>query len=103
MRARLYQPAKTAMSSGQARTRHWILEFVAETPRTVDPLMGWISSDDTQPQVRLRFDTREEAEDYARDHGIDAVVVEPHRRRPNIRQRGYAENFAHDRRGSWTH
>jgi NADH dehydrogenase len=53
--------------------------------------------------VRLHFETREAAEDYAREHGLDAVVQEPHRRRPNIRPRGYGENFATDRKGAWTH
>lgn len=103
MRARLYQPAKTAMSSGTATTRHWVLEFVSETAREVDPLMGWTSSSDTQSQVRMTFDTKDEALDYAREHGIDPVVSDPKRRRPNIRPNGYGENFATNRRGSWTH
>ncbi|ETW11151.1 putative ETC complex subunit I conserved region [Roseivivax marinus] len=103
MRARIYQPAKTAMSSGWARTRHWVLEFMPENARRIDPLMGWTSSDDTQAQVKIRFETREEAEEYARDHGIDADVFEPKQRKPNVRPRGYAENFAHDRRNAWTH
>ena len=103
MRARIYRPAKTAMSSGTARTRHWVLDFGHETPREVDPLMGWTSSSDTQAQVQMRFPTREAALEYAEEHGIDAVVTEPKRRRPNVRPRGYGENFATDRRGAWTH
>lgn len=103
MRARIYKPARTAMSSGTAKTRDWVLEFAPASAREVDPLMGWTSSADTQAQVRLRFDTKEAALDYARDHGIDAQVFEPHKRRPNIRPRGYGENFATNRRGAWTH
>ena len=103
MSARIFQPAKTAMSSGTARTKNWVLEYVPDSRRTVDPLMGWTSSHDTQAQVRIRFDTKEAALDYARDHGIDAVVMEPKKRKPNIRPRGYGENFATDRRGAWTH
>ena len=103
MRARIYQPAKTAMSSGTAKTRVWLLEFLPESPRDVDPLMGWTSSDDTQSQVRLQFDTREEAEEYAKEHGIDAQVRLPNRRKANIRAGGYGENFATGRRGAWTH
>lgn len=103
MTARIYRPAKTAMSSGTARTKGWVLEHVPDTARSVDPLMGWTSSDDTQAQVRLRFETKEAALEYARHHGIDAVVSEPKKRKPNIRPRGYGENFATDRRGSWTH
>ena len=103
MRARIYQPSKTAMSSGTARTKRWVLEFVPETPREIDPLMGWTSSRDTQAQVRMSFDSREAAEEYAREHGIDALVLQPKKRRANIRPRGYGENFATNRRGAWTH
>ena len=103
MRARIYQPAKTAMSSGTAKTRHWVLEFAPASGRGIDPLMGWTSSSDTQSQVRLQFATKQAALDYARDKGIDAVVQEPQTRKPNIRPRGYAENFAVDRRSAWTH
>lgn len=103
MRARIFKPAKTAMQSGVARTKQWILDFAPDSARSVDPLMGWTSSSDMQSQVRLRFDTKEAALDYAKAKGIDAVVVEPRSRKPNVRQRGYGENFATDRRGAWTH
>ncbi|MFW2541337.1 ETC complex I subunit [Primorskyibacter sp. 2E107] len=103
MRARIFQPSKTAMSSGQGKTKVWILEFAPASAREVDPLMGWTSSNDTQSQVRLRFDSKDAAEAYAREHGIDAQVMEPNKRRPNVRPRGYAENFAVDRKGAWTH
>lgn len=103
MRARIYQPARTAMQSGQAKTHGWVLDFAQATAREVDPLMGWTSSGDTQAQVRLRFATREAAEDYARARGWDYVVTEPQGRAPNIRARGYGENFATDRKGAWTH
>ena len=103
MRARIYQPARTAMSSGTAKTQDWVLEFARSEAREVDPLMGWTGSGDTQSQVRLTFDSREAAEAYAKDHGLDAIVTDPHKRKPVIRARGYGENFATDRRGAWTH
>ncbi|NCO21976.1 MAG: ETC complex I subunit [Rhodobacterales bacterium] len=103
MSARIYKPAKTAMSSGAAKTHEWVLDFVPDTAREVDPLMGWTSSADTQAQVRLRFESKEAALAYARDNGIDAVVTQPHVRRPNVRNGGYGENFATKRRGAWTH
>jgi len=103
MRARIYQPARTAMQSGMANTRDWILEYVSETRREVDPLMGWTSNADTQAQVRLRFESKEAALAYAAERGIPAVVQEPHKRKPNIRPGGYGENFATKRRGVWTH
>ncbi|MEM7720553.1 MAG: ETC complex I subunit [Pseudomonadota bacterium] len=103
MRARIYQPARTAMSSGTAKTKQWILEFVPSQARKVDPLMGWTSSSDTQAQVRLTFGTKEDAVDYANDHGIDHTVQEPTKRKANIRPGGYGDNFATARRGAWTH
>lgn len=103
MTARIYRPTKSAMSSGQAKTRYWVLEHTNDVGRDVDPLMGWTSSSDTRSQVRLRFETKEAALDYARHHGIDAVVTEPKVRKTNVRARGYGENFATDRRGAWTH
>ncbi len=103
MTARIFRPAKSAMSSGQAKTREWVLEYVNSSGRDVDPLMGWTSSDDTQAQVRMKFPSKEAALEYAEKHGIDASVTEPKTRKQNIRQRGYGENFATDRRGAWTH
>ena len=103
MRARIYKPAKTAMSSGTAKTKDWVLEFVPETPREIDPLTGWTGSRDTQAQVRMRFETRAEAEGYARDRGIEFVVLRPQGRKANVRAGGYGENFATNRRGAWTH
>lgn len=103
MRARIYQPARTAMSSGTAKTHVWILEFAPSEAREVDPLMGWTSSSDMQSQVRLRFDTRDEAVEYARENGIEADVQEPNKRKANVRPGGYGENFATNRRGAWTH
>ena len=103
MRARIYQPAKTAMQSGTAKAKGWVLEFAPASAREVDPLMGWTSSDDTKAQVKLRFDTREAAEAYAASKGIEFEVIEPKERKPVIRPRGYGENFATDRKGVWTH
>ena len=103
MTARIFRPAKSAMSSGTAKTRDWVLEYVNSSGRDVDPLMGWTSSSDTQSQVRMRFPTKEAALEYAEENGIDAAVTEPKPRKQNVRARGYGENFATDRRGAWTH
>lgn len=103
MQARIYQPARTAMQSGTAKTKDWVLEFAPDSPREIDPLMGWTSSSDTQRQVKLRFESQEAAEDYAKAQGFDYVVLQPKTRAANIRARGYGENFATDRKGAWTH
>ena len=103
MLARIYKPAKTAMQSGQAKTHDWVLEFAPEQAKRIDPLMGWTGSGDMRGQVRLRFESKEAALDYAQRHGIPAQVAESKARRANVRPRGYGSNFAYDRRGAWTH
>ncbi|QDC08474.1 ETC complex I subunit [Oceanicola sp. D3] len=103
MRARIYQPARNAMQSGTAKTKGWVLDYGPSESRELDPLMGWTGSGDTQAQVRLRFSSKEEALDYAKEHGIDAVVTEPQKRKPNIRPGGYGENFSTSRREPWSH
>ena len=103
MRARIYKPARNAMQSGQAQSRDWVLEIAPQTAREIDPLMGWTGSSDTDSQVRLRFDTQRAAEKYAREHGLDYVLSKPQKRKPVIRPGGYGENFATNRRVTWTH
>ena len=103
MRARIYQPARNAMTSGQARTKTWVLEFAPDGGKAIDPLMGWTGSADTQQQVRIRFSTQQALLDYAAERGIEATVTEPHKRKFNVRPGGYGENFAPGRRSAWTH
>jgi hypothetical protein len=101
MSARIYQPAKTAMQSGTAKTRKWVLEFVPAKPKQSDPLMGWIGSSETATQVRLSFPTLDDAKQYAESHGIAYRVMTPHKRKR--RTKTYADNFRHDRVSAWTH
>ena len=68
--ARIYRPAKSAMQSGRAKSKKWLLEFEPNAARTVEPVMGWVASADTRSQVRLRFDTLDEAISYAESSGI---------------------------------
>ena len=103
MTARIYKPARTAMQSGYARTRDWIVEYVPEKGKPIDPLMGWVGSTETTSQVRLSFDTREEATAYCERHGIAYQLFEPKPRRAVIRPNGYGDNFAAGRRIGWTH
>jgi hypothetical protein len=101
MVARIYKPAKTAMQSGTAKTKEWVLDYEPEQPREVEPLMGWTSSGDMRQQLRLRFDSAEEAVAYCERHGIACQVSEP--KSSGRRVISYADNFAFKRRGAWTH
>jgi ETC complex I subunit conserved region len=101
MAARIYKPAKTAMQSGPARTKDWVLEFEPEMPREIEPLMGWTSSADMKAQICLSFESKEEAIAYAERNGIAYYLSEPKPRRPV--RKSYADNFRYGRKGAWTH
>jgi hypothetical protein len=101
MLARIYQPAKSATQSGLARTRRWVLEFEPRVARSIEPLMGWTSSEDMNQQVVLEFETQEEAVAYARKHGIGYQVFEPHQ--PAAKSKAYSDNFRFDRKIPWSH
>lgn len=101
MLARIYKPAKTAMQSGTAKTKAWVLQYEPEEPRVVEPLMGWTSSGDMKQQLNLQFDSKEEAIAYCERHGIPYQVFEAHE--PERRTMAYADNFAFSRRTPWTH
>ena len=101
MTARIYRPSKTAMQSGVANTRKWVVEHDLAEPRTVEPLMGWTSSGDTRQQVKLRFDTEAEAIGYCERNGIAYQVLET--KTSPRRVISYSDNFAFKRRDAWTH
>ncbi len=101
MIVRIYKPAKSAMQSGKGNTHEWVLEPDTACAVTVDPLMGWSGSGNTQAQVTLTFPTKEDAIRYAEGAGLAYSVHEtPPHKSP---RRSYADNFKFGRIGSWTH
>ena len=101
MVARIFRPARNAMQSGKANTRRWHLVYEPESARKIEPLMGYTSSADMNQQINLSFDTREEAESYARRKGI-AFTVLPEQS-PERKRVSYPDNFRNDRKTPWTH
>ena len=101
MTARIYKEFKNAMPSGRGRTKLWRLEFAEDKPREIEPLMGWTSSADTRPQVKLWFDSKEEAVAYAIREGIPFRVEETGDEKR--RAMSYSDNFKFNRVGPWTH
>jgi hypothetical protein len=100
MKVRIFKPAKTAMQSGVGKTKEWLLES-EPAPKFVDPLMGWTGSRDTMQQVQLWFPTVDEARAHAEKNGWQYTVEIPQSRA--IRPKAYADNFAFNRVGRWTH
>lgn len=91
MKARIYQPSKNAMQSGRAKTDFWVLECDDETRRGPESLMGWTAASDTQGQIRMKFDTVDDAIVFAKKKGWDYTLATAQAR--VITPRNYVDNF----------
>lgn len=89
------------MQSGKANAKRWVLEFEPSAASRPDALMGWTSSPDATGQVRMQFDTKEQAIAFARSHAIAHQVAEPPE--PKRFPKAYGDNFAFRRREPWSH
>lgn len=92
----IYRPSKTAMQSGRSKTKQWILEFSTDDRKFIDAIMGWIGSKDTTRQIKIPFESKEDAMRYAKENSLDFTIKVPHERK--IKPKSYADNFAHDAR-----
>ena len=97
----IYKPTKNAMQSGYVSKDIWELKYLDTAKVKLDPLMGWSGSNDTRKQIILKFDSRQEAIDYAERNLISYKVLVEQKRK--IKPKSYADNFAFNRKGMWTH
>ena len=89
-KAKIYKPSKTAMQSGIKKYDKWIIEFITENPGT-NPLMGWESSTDTYTELKLEFNSKNLAIEYAKKNKIDYELIESNTRK--INKKSYEDNF----------
>ena len=101
MKAKIYKPSKTSMQSGLGRTKKWILEFQKEKNKYKESLMGWIGSSDTSEQVRLYFESVEDAINFANKNKIEYNLVSETKKKYSAKS--YSDNFKFDRKDKWTH
>jgi hypothetical protein len=101
MTARIYRPAPNAMQSGKGKSTQWLLVHELAESNAIDPLMGYTTSGDTRQQVRLSFETQEDAEVYAQKNGLAYSVQPAHDATP--KRQSYPDNFRSDRKTPWTH
>ena len=99
--ALIFPRRRLERTDGRARRDEWVLRFERQSPPEIEPLMGWTSSRDTRQQLRLWFDTKEEAIAYAQREGITYRVEEPHEMKR--RTVSYSDNFKFNRVEPWTH
>ena len=89
-KAIIYKPRKTAMQSGTKKFNKWLLKFVTKD-NSVNPLMGWESSEDTLNELNLEFKTKELAINYAKKNNIKFELIESKNRKTI--KKSYADNF----------
>lgn len=90
---RIYAPVPSAMQSGRFRPKKWRAVFDTVAGKTfTDPLMGWCGGNDTRKQIRLNFNTEQDAVAYAEKRGFTYCVVLP--QLPRVRPKSYADNFS---------
>jgi len=93
MKVKIYKPAKSAMQSGKARSKKWLVEPIDEKNiRHLNPLMNWVSVDNTVSELYFEFATKEAAIDFAKQRGFQFVVEEP--QLSSLKKKSYADNFA---------
>eukprot|EP01006_Ploeotia_vitrea_P034169 TRINITY_DN65718_c11_g3_i2.p2 TRINITY_DN65718_c11_g3~~TRINITY_DN65718_c11_g3_i2.p2 ORF type:complete len:161 (+),score=41.07 TRINITY_DN65718_c11_g3_i2:24-485(+) len=84
--------SRNAMQQGSGG-REWLVEFVPHE-KWLNPLMGWTSSNDTATQVKMSFDTKEEAIAFCERQGYEFKVVEAKPKRSRVKS--YADNYRAD-------
>jgi hypothetical protein len=94
MYARIYKERKSVTQSAPFDGK-WILEFIPNPEGIyVSSTMNWNASTDVKKQIKLKFDTADEAKKYAATHGVTIVFEsEESLDTKKIRKKSYLENF----------
>ena len=101
MTIKIYKPSKTAMQSGRNKTKKWIAEYISNFSTAEDVLMGWTSSPDTKSQIKIFFNTKDKAIEWAKNNNYQFFIEEPNKRK--IKPKSYAYNFDVNKKEPWTH
>ena len=101
MTIKIYKPSKTAMQSGQGKSKKWLAEYISNIDNKKDLLMGWNSSQDTKSQIKLFFDTKEQAVTWAKKNNFQYFIEDSKIKK--IKPKSYSSNFEFNRKEPWTH
>tara|TARA_Y200000002_G_scaffold180950_1_gene149298 strand:- start:254 stop:562 length:309 start_codon:yes stop_codon:yes gene_type:complete len=100
-RVLIKKPSKTNMQSGYKKTKTWLIEFEFDDSLQKDVLMGWNSSKNTTKQLKLQFDSLDDAISWCQNNSYEYRVVDQTFKK--IKPKNYASNFSSNRKISWTH
>ena len=101
MTIKIYKPSKSSMQSGHRNTKKWLAEYISDSEQIKDTLMGWNSSLDTKSQIKVFFNTKQQAIEWAQKNNYQYFVEDSKKRK--IKPKSYASNFDINRKESWTH
>lgn len=91
MQARIFKPTKSVMQSAYSKKR-WLLEFVPlKHSKFKEPIMGWTASKDMNSQIKLLFETKKQAIDFAKCRNFEYEVITCNK--ITIIPKNYASNF----------
>ncbi len=91
MQVKIYQPTKSPTQSGR-KNNFWLVEpIIEDNYKSISSLTGWTSSQSAISQLKLKFNSKEDAIKYAKNNSWAFNVVEP--QSPAITKKSYADNF----------
>ena len=86
----IFKPAKSAMQSG-VLNRKWRIRFGTDETKYKYHLMGWNGSGDMNQELKLSFETKDQAIAFAKEKNWEYSIVEPEVKK--VRKKSYSENF----------
>ena len=89
--ARIVEEQRKTTQSGKAKAGRWTLEYERKEALQPDPLTGWAGSGDTDTQLRLSFDSKDEALAFAASTGLEVHLVPAPP--ATLKLQAYADNF----------
>jgi hypothetical protein len=89
MFARIYKVMGSPMQSGSGSGK-WFMDFSSNS-KGIDKVMGWVSSSDTMDEVKISFDSQEEAISFAIKNNYQFEIIK--RPQPKIVRKSYSDNF----------
>ena len=89
MQVRISKPVKSNMQSGDGKQK-WILEFCSKDI-FIEPFMGRTASKNMDSEIKIEFDSKEDAINFASKKNYSYELIEP--KTPKMIKKTYANNF----------
>jgi hypothetical protein len=91
MKVRIFKPIKNAMQSGVKPQKWHVVPLKGSGTSYISKQMGWLGTKDTIYQVDIKFETMQNAIEYAKSKGWEYEIITHNDRK--IVQKSYSNNF----------